>query len=256
MRPLCVRRASSDGLVDNVAAMSRRSHIMVPMTAADTARPRARAFWTDARFLLGVALIAASIAGVWAVVAAARTTVPVFAATRTIVPGEAVSADDLRVVEVALGQVGDAYAAPGRLEPGAVATRTIEAGELIPRTSVGDPAAARTTTVVVDSATDVPAALAAGAVVEVWAAEPLEGGRYDTPRILVPAATVAAIAVDDGVVATSGASLELIIDRADVADTLAAVAAGASLSVIPVAGATAAAGPDPGAADAQTGTAP
>ncbi|MCT9818718.1 SAF domain-containing protein [Microbacterium sp. W1N] len=207
------------------------------MTTADAARPRARAFWSDARFLLGVALIAASIAGVWAVVAVARTTVPVFAATRTIVPGEAVSGDDLRVVEVALGQVGEAYTAPGLLEPGAVATRTIAAGELIPRSAVGDAGAARTTTVVVDSATDVPAAIVPGSVVEVWSAAPLEGGRFDTPRILVPAATVAAVATDDGVVASAGASLELVIDRADVADTLAAVAAGASLSVVPLSGA-------------------
>ncbi|WP_121060099.1 SAF domain-containing protein [Microbacterium telephonicum] len=221
------------------------------MTAVETVRPRARAFWADTRFVLGIVLIVASIAGVWAVVAAARTTVPVFAATRTIVPGEAVSGDDLRVVEVALGQVGDAYAAPGLLAPGAVATRTIESGELVPRSAVGDPAAARTTTVVVDSATDVPAAIAPGAVVELWAAAPLDGGRFDTPRILVSAATVAAVAVDDGVVSNAGASLELVIDRADVADTLAAVAAGSSLSVVPVAGVDTTA-----AREAQTGTSP
>ena len=128
-----------------------------------TARPRPRAFWADVRFLLGIALVIVSIAGVWFVVAAARQTAPVFAAARTIVPGQAVDADDLRVVEVALGPLEDAYASPATLTPGAVATRTVAAGELVPRDAVGDAAQARTTTIVIRSATAVPAAVAAGA---------------------------------------------------------------------------------------------
>ena len=121
-----------------------------------TARPRPRAFWADVRFLLGIALVIVSIAGVWFVVAAARQTAPVFAAARTIVPGQAVDADDLRVVEVALGPLEDAYASPATLTPGAVATRTVAAGELVPRDAVGDAAQARTTTIVIRSATAVP----------------------------------------------------------------------------------------------------
>ena len=70
-------------------------------------RSRSRAPWTDVRFLLGLLLVVVSIAGVWFVVAAARQTAPVFAATRTIVPGEVVAADDLQVVDIALGEVGD-----------------------------------------------------------------------------------------------------------------------------------------------------
>ncbi|MFT4220505.1 MAG: hypothetical protein QM611_08320, partial [Microbacterium sp.] len=132
------------------------------MTTPDPARPRPRAFWADARFLLGLALIAASVAGVWFLVTASRQTVPVLAATRTIVPGEAVSAAELREVDVALGASETAYLAPGALSEGAVATRTIHEGELVPLTAIGEADAARTTTVVVRSATDVPAAVAAG----------------------------------------------------------------------------------------------
>jgi len=207
---------------------------MVPMSAAEAVRPRPRPFWSDVRFILGIVLIVASIAGVWLVVAAARQTVPVFAAARTIVPGEAVGADDLRVVDVALGSVSTAYAAPGTLTPGAVATRTITEGELVPRSAVGDPDQARTTTVVVRSASDVPAAVVTGTTVEVWAAAPLERGQYDTPRILVASATVASVGRDEGVMGAAGATLELVIERADVATVLAAVADASSLSVVPV----------------------
>ena len=146
---------------------ARHDGVMSDHTAA---RPRPRAFWTDVRFLLGIVLVVVSVVGVWLVVAAARQTVPVFAAARTLVPGDAVDAADLRVVEVALGQVEGAYASPATLQPGSVATRTIAAGELVPRESVGTADGLRTTRVVVHSATEIPAAVTPGSTVEVWAA--------------------------------------------------------------------------------------
>lgn len=206
------------------------------MTTPETVRPAPRAFWADARFLLGIALIVASVAGVWLVVASARQTAPVFAAARTIVPGEAVSADDLRVVDVALGQTRDAYASPASLEPEAIATRTIREGELVPRSAFDAADAAATTTVVIGTAGEVSASVDAGSVVEVWAAPPAEDGGFDTPRILVPSATVVTVTRDDAVVSGDEVSLELVIPRADVAATLAASADGSGLSVVPVAG--------------------
>ena len=164
------------------------------MTALEPVRPRPRAFWGDARFLLGILLVIASVAGVWFVVAASRQTAPAFAANRTIVPGEAISGDDVRLVDVALGQVGDAYLPPDALAEGLVATRTIESGELVPQSAVGDAATVRTTSVVLRSAIDVPGSVRAGSVVEVWAAPLIERGSYDAPRILVADATVVSVA--------------------------------------------------------------
>ncbi|MGB4776870.1 SAF domain-containing protein [Microbacterium sp.] len=203
-----------------------------------TARPRPRAFWADVRFLLGIALVVVSVAGVWFVVAAARQTAPVFAAARTITPGQAVDADDLRVVEVALGQLEESYASPATLRPDAVATRTITAGELVPQDAVGDAARARSTTIVVHSATAVPAAVAAGSDVELWAAPQRERGVYETPRILVPSATVVSVDRDETMMGSGGTAVELVIARADVAAALAAVTDGSSLSIVPTSGGT------------------
>lgn len=208
------------------------------MTALDSARARPRVFWADARFLLGILLVIASVAGVWFVVSASRHTVPAFAATRTIVPGEAISGDDLRTVDVALGQVGEAYLAPDALAEGLVATRTIESGELVPRAAVGDAASVRTTTVVLRSAVDVPGSVDAGSVVEVWAAPLLERGRYDAPRILVADATVVSVTRDDSMIGGGSAALEVVIPRADVAATLAAMSDESALSVVPTSGGT------------------
>ncbi len=198
--------------------------------------PRRRTPWGDARFLLGLLLVAVSIAGVWFVVASARDTVPVYAAERTLVPGQELTSDDVRIVDVALGQVSTAYIASDALPTGIVATRTIQAGELVPAAAVGPAAGVRTTSIVIDSSVDVPASLAPGHVVEVWESPLLEHGVYDAPRILVADATVVSVTRDESMIGGGAASLELVIARADVAATLAAVAGGSSLSVVPTAG--------------------
>jgi hypothetical protein len=200
------------------------------------ARRRRRVFWGDARFFIGIALILASVAGVWWVVSAARQTVPVLSAGATIVPGQAVSAGDLAVVEVTLGGAETAYLAPHELSEGYVATRTIRAGELVPASAVASADEAAVTTVVVRSAVDVPRAVDAGTPVELWEAPLVEPGVYDEPRILVADATVAAVLRDDAVMGAGGTSIELVIDEASVADVLAAVASGAALSAVPQAG--------------------
>lgn len=197
---------------------------------------RRRAFWGDARFFIGIALIVASIAGVWFVVASARQTIPVLAASRTIVPGETVTAAELRVVDVALGPSGDAYLSPADLTGSLVATRTIGEGEMVAQSAVGDAADARMTTIVVQSAADVPAAVKAGSVVELWSAPLLERGLYDTPRVLIADAVVAAVTRDDTMIGGGAATLELVIERAKVAEALAAVAAESALSIIPTSG--------------------
>lgn len=207
------------------------------MTAVEPSRTPRRAFWGDARFFLGILLIVASVAGVWFVVSASRQTAPAYVAVRTLVPGEPITADDLTPVDVGLGQVGPAYLAPEALADGLVASRTIEAGELVPVASVGEAAQARTTQVVVQSTVDVPASVDAGTVVEVWAAPATEGGGYDAPRILVADATVVSVTRDDSMIGGGAAALELVIPRADVAAALAAMADESALSVVPTAGA-------------------
>jgi hypothetical protein len=90
---------------------------------------------------------------------------------------------------------------------------------------------------VVHSAVDVPASVDAGTVVEVWSAPLVEHGEYDVPRILVADATVVSVSRDDSMMGGGAAALELVIPRADVAATLAAMADQSALSVVPTSGA-------------------
>jgi hypothetical protein len=194
-----------------------------------------RAFWGDARFLIGIALVILSITGVWLIVSASDDAVPVLQAHRNITEGEALSSSDFQVVEIGLGSLADDYLGPQDLQPGQVASRTLEKGEIVPASAAVDAAENRSTTIVIESSTGIPEALAAGSVIEVWHAPPVEDGRaYDIPRILVSDVIVRAVLEEDGVLDDAGARVEIVIARADVADVLAAVTGGSSLSVVPI----------------------
>jgi hypothetical protein len=197
-------------------------------------RPR-RAFWGDVRFLIGIALVILSIAGVWLIVSAADDVSPVLQASRTITQGEALKSSDFQIVEIGLGTLDDDYLGPEDLRSGQVATRTLNDGEIVPHAAVSEASESRSTSIVVESSTGLSEEVAAGAVVEVWHAPPLKDGRtYDAPRILVGDVIVRSVLEAEGMLADSGTRVELVIDRADVADVLAAITGGSSLSVVPI----------------------
>ncbi|OAN43560.1 SAF domain-containing protein [Microbacterium sp. H83] len=201
----------------------------------NTVARRGRVVWGDTRFLIGIVLVALSMGGVWLVVSSASVTSPVLQATRTIVRGEALVSGDFQVVEVNLGTLVDEYLAPQDLVPGLIAARTLSNGEMLAAQAAADASAGRTTTVVVESSTGIPAQVRTGTVVELWHAPPIdESGAADAPRLLVADATVASVTTADGVLAAEGTSVELVVDRAEVADVLAAVTGGSLLSVVPI----------------------
>lgn len=197
-------------------------------------RPR-RAFWGDIRFLIGIVLVAASVAGVWLIVSSSDRATPVLQANRTITQGEALVSSDFHVIDVGLGALTEDYLAPQDLEPGHVAARTITKGELMPTSAATNASDSRTTTIVVTSSTEVPAEVAAGTVVELWHAPLKDDERtFDIPRILVADVIVRAVLESDGMLADAGVSVEVVIDRADVAEVLAAITGGSRLSIVPV----------------------
>jgi len=178
-------------------------------------------------------LVIASVAGVWLLVSSSRQTSPVLQATRTVLPGETISSAELQVVDVGLGAVAGEYLAPQGLEPGAVAVRTLSAGELVPLTAVGDADDLRSTSIVIATSA-IPAGVKAGGAVELWHAPPMDDGRaFEEPRILVADAVVADVAEEEGMLAGGRTDVELIVDRADVADVLAAVTGGDAISLVP-----------------------
>ncbi|WP_166426710.1 SAF domain-containing protein [Labedella populi] len=192
----------------------------------------------DVRLVVGVALVAASIAGVWAVVASADRSVSVYAAGTTIVAGNVVGTEDLVVEQVSLGRSADLYVAPGGLVDGAVATRSILAGELVPAEAIAATADLAMAPVVVSVSGELPEGVVAGRDVDVWASgSGGQGDEADPPSVLVAGALVARIVAEESIVAgSSEVSVELSVPDGAVAVLLAASTAGDALTLVPVEG--------------------
>lgn len=191
--------------------------------------------WLDPRLGIGIVLVVASVLGVVWVVVAADGGTSIYVARSAVSAGERISTSDLMERDVRLGDARGRYLEVGALPAeGLIATRAIGAGELLPRSSVGDSAGARVTSLVVSPTGDLARSVASGAVVELWAAEQAENGVFAAPTVLVSSATVVRLVESDGIIATgSGASVELLIPRSRTARVLEAIANQDALSLVP-----------------------
>ncbi|HEY0247560.1 MAG TPA: hypothetical protein VGC45_04780 [Gryllotalpicola sp.] len=204
--------------------------------AAAPSPPRPRPTWLEPRFLLGVALVIASVAGVSGLLVASDRTVQVYSARHALAAGDGVTAADLRGVRVRLGPATSAYLAAAP-QPGAVVTRTIAKGELVPVGALGSATAQRQTSVVVAVDGELPASVDAGGLVDVWAAQArrdgAEGARFAAPRVLVPHGTVVRVVRDAGLGRSGGVAVEVRVPREATAGLLEAIANGDAVTILP-----------------------
>lgn len=196
--------------------------------------------WRDPRLLLGVALVGVSVAlGAWAVGTAGRT-VPVLVARDVIVPGDAVTVEDLEVREVRLGTATDAYLRPGEVAGPLLATRTVGAGELVPRAALVTEAQSGLRAVAVTPRGPVSRDVVPGALVELWLVPAAQEDAEEVmPRLLVDAATVAEVAEPTGAFTAGGSvSVHVLVPVESLPDVLGATASGGTIEVVPLPGPT------------------
>lgn len=192
-----------------------------------------RRFWVDARFLLGIGLVVASVLGVTVIVAAAERTETVYAAAEALIVGERVDSGDLVPVPVRLGATGDEYVRPADLpDDGLVVTRPVSAGELLPRAAVGTEESLGLSPIVVPIETQPAQAVEAGALVDVWAARRVEDGGVEAPAVLVTGAQVVRVVDGDGLLAGNG-GVEVLVPQDRVARVLQALGDGDAITVVP-----------------------
>ncbi|MFE6236449.1 hypothetical protein [Cellulosimicrobium sp. NPDC057862] len=208
--------------------------------------------WKDPRLLVGIVVVALSVAlGSWAVSTASRT-VTVYAAGAALTPGTPVTAADLRAVEVRLGTQVDRYllVADG-LPDEAVVLRTVAAGELVPASSLGAAADLAVRAVAVPVTTGLSERIVAGAAVDVWyvpeppapttGAEPgstAAGDEPPQPAMLVGGVTVAQVDEGEGTLVVGGpTTVHLLVGVDDLPAVLAAVAGDGTIALVPVGGA-------------------
>jgi hypothetical protein len=194
-----------------------------------------RSFWFDPRFAIGLALIVVSVLGVLALVSSADSSIDVLAARGALTPGQRVTLSDLVPTSVRAGSTEKLYLrASGVPSAGVVITRAVSAGELIPVSAVGSAAGRRLTSVVLSTNTPLAASIGPGSRVDVWSASRGDGNDYGTPSAIASSATVVRMVEQKNLVATAGASIELLVPRSSIARVLEAIANGAAITVLPV----------------------
>lgn len=189
----------------------------------------------DARLLIGLVLVAASVAGVVGLVGALDTRTTVYAAAGALSPGDRIDRGDLLEREVALDGADALYLRAGELPAeGLVIVQPVRDGELVPRAAVGDAAGIRSTALVLELTGPPSSAVRAGAVIDVWASPAASEGRgFGAPVVLVADAVVVRVVHDEGIVSSRANAVEVLVPRSRVARVLQAQAAGDALAVVP-----------------------
>jgi hypothetical protein len=192
----------------------------------------------DPRVLVGILLVVGSVGGVVAVVKVTNRTEPVYVAAQTLVPGTPLTTQSLDVRWMRLGDSSEHYLTELPRD-GAVVTRSVAAGELVPLSALGAATSVTDASVVVPLSTKPAASIGPGSVIDLWAAAKASGTaagtgeKADPPHVLVSGATVVRLLTPSGLLAADrSATLEVEVPREDVAAVLQAVADGESVSAV------------------------
>ncbi|GAA1413680.1 flagellar protein FlgA [Glutamicibacter uratoxydans] len=209
----------------------QRSKESLPKLAARVKRPG----WKDPRLALGAALITASVIGTVFLVRGMNETTSVYVAATNITLGEQLTHENLKTKEVQLGDSLQHYLVveETQLEQ-ARANTFIEAGELIPQTSITSSQLGSRRPVNIELPTGLSEAITPGTFVDVWVAKREAGGAaYGVPDQLATMVEVSARSDRaGGIVGNNGTNLELLVEADALESFLQALANDARLTVI------------------------
>lgn len=206
-----------------------------------------RPSWRDPRLMIGIVLVASSVAlGSW-LVSSAQVTTGVYAVRDTLVPGAAVGPGQLEVVQVRLdpAQAARYVTADADLPDGAVALRVVATGELLPRDVLGAAADVDVRPVPIGLDTEPADGVVAGALVDLWSVPPQSSasgsttgtGAASTPVLLADHVTVSQVARPSGSFSVGGRTVvHVLVPVTALPDVLAALAGDGTTQVMLVPG--------------------
>lgn len=198
--------------------------------------------WRDPRLLIGLAMVAGSVAlGSWVVQDAQRTT-GVYVAREALTPGTGIAREDLAVTQVRMpaGELEHYLTAGEEIADDVVALRVVAPGELVPRAALGDAGAldVRPVPVPLDEAPS--DEVVAGAQVDLWEVPPPVPGSdvaAAEPRELADGLTVAQVTRPEGAFVTGGSTVvHVLVPSGLLPEVLAAVGGEGSVHVVHVPG--------------------
>ncbi|MBW3068886.1 hypothetical protein GZ998_05090 [Actinomyces sp. 594] len=183
----------------------------------------------------GLVLIGTAVAlGAWAVNAAADTE-QIYILSRDVAPGTDLTADGvLTLVDSHPGTT--VYVAAGELPEDAVATRSLQAGELLPSGAIGQAADVDLRSVVLNLASGLPAGTAAGDIVDLWALPAAQVTAQEPGQAEVVARGLLIASIGEAgpsLIGGSSLQVEVLVPEQAVADVLSAVGAAGPLVLVP-----------------------
>lgn len=204
-------------------------------TAVPRARRLTRPRWRDPRLLIGAVLVLASLVATTTLVRAVAETTRVWAAAVALVPGSEVTTEELVAVEVKLPASAPAYIpAESAVQAGTTVRGVVGAGELVPLSALVAQADLPGRVVSVDVSTALPAAVARGSGVDIWATD-ARSAEVGPPTAILTEVDV--LSVDRGnrdFTAPGAARIEVYVPDGRIAEVVRAQALGHHISVVEV----------------------
>ena len=181
---------------------------------------------------LSAVAIAGSVVGAWFVIESSKITEVYLVTNSDLASGTALLETELSTADLALFQLGDSYLKPGELPEGSYLTRSISAGEVIPRNSVTTQVLDDFSNIVLTPTVELSEAITPGIRVSVWASPALDYQSFGEPSIAALDVEVVAIREPGGSFAQAGKSVELRVPIASIQSLLRAMANGDAIALM------------------------
>lgn len=213
-----------------------------PALARPVARRLQRPSWRDSRLLVGVLLVLLATALGAKAVASADDRVAMYAAAVPLKPGDRLGPDNLRRVDVLLGDGMAAYlSAASALPPEAFVLREVRVGELVPAGAVGTRADVAVQPVTIRIDADSAHTLVAGSVADLWVSPRDQSStqeRYQPATLMLRAVSVASVPGDSSGFGggSSTTAVQVLVASADVPKVITAQDERSRLTLVPVPG--------------------
>jgi hypothetical protein len=176
------------------------------------------------QLLLSAAMIAGSVVGAWFVIESSKITEVYLVTKSDLASGTALNQENLESAELVLFERGGQYLQEGELPLGAYLTRTISAGEVIPRSAVTTQALDDYSNIVLTPSVEISSAITPGSKVSVWASPALDYQSFGEPAIAALDVEVVQVRQPEGSFASASKSVEIRVPKTSIQSILRAIA--------------------------------
>lgn len=190
----------------------------------------------DPRLLIGIFIVLLSVLGVIGTVRATNQTEPFYAVTSDIGIGEAVSKENLTVIDARLASSGATYVSASEpIAPGTVAKRPLAAGEILPVAAVTTELKEGRRLVTLLKDQYAVADFKAGDRVDIWVSSKGEGANnFSDPEVIAEGAEVHSVTAQESIIGGTGQSaVELWVHADLLTSVLAATSNGSVINLVP-----------------------